>query len=124
MASEGHGAAAAIDDQPYYEETWRRVVASRERLVAGLGKLDFEVVPSTANFVFARHRGRTGAELAARLRGRGIVVRNFHNPVRIAPYLRITVGTDAQCEVLIGALAEILNESTAASPSSELSQLS
>ncbi len=93
------GAVAAIEDQPYYEETWRRVVASRERLVAGLGKLDFEVVPSTANFVFARHGGRTGAELAARLRGRGIVVRNFQNPVRIAPYLRITVGTDAQCEV-------------------------
>jgi histidinol-phosphate aminotransferase len=59
--------------------------------------------------------------LAARLRERGIVVRNFHNPARIAPYLRITVGTDAQCEALIGALGEILNDSMAASPSSALS---
>jgi histidinol-phosphate aminotransferase len=115
------GAVAAIEDQPYFEETWCRVVESRERLVAGLGKLDFEVVPSTANFVFVRHAGRTGAELAARLRERGIVVRNFHNPARIAPYLRITVGTDAQCEALIGALGEILDESVAASPSSALS---
>ncbi len=115
------GAVAAIADQAYFEETWRRVIESRERLIAGLQKLDFEVVPSAANFVFVRHAGRTGAELAARLRERGIVVRNFHNPARIAPYLRITVGTDAQCEALIGALGEILNDSMAASPSSALS---
>ena len=115
------GAVAAIEDQPYFEETWRKVVESRGRLVAGLGKLDFEAVPSAANFVFARHSGRTGAELAAGLRERGIVVRNFHNPARIAPYLRITVGTDAQCEALIAALSEILLESIAASPSSALS---
>ena len=115
------GAVAALEDQPYFEETWHRVVESRGRLVAALGKLDFAVVPSAANFVFARHSGRTGAELTARLRERGIVVRNFHNPARIAPYLRITVGTDAQCEALIAALSEILLESMAASPSSALS---
>jgi histidinol-phosphate aminotransferase len=115
------GAAAAIEDQIYYEETWRRVVESRERLIAGLGKMDFEVVPSTANFVFVRHAERAGAELAASLRGRGIVVRNFRNPARIASYLRITVGTDAQCEALIGALGEILSDSMAASRSSALS---
>jgi histidinol-phosphate aminotransferase len=112
---------AAIEDQPYFEEIWHRVVESRGRLVTALGKLDFEVVPSAANFVFARHSGRTGAELAVRLRERGIVVRNFHNPARIAPYLRITVGTDAQCQALIAALSEILLESTAAAPSSALS---
>lgn len=115
------GAVAAIEDQSYFEETWRRVVESRERLVAGLQKLDFEVVPSTANFVLVRQSRRTGAELAARLRGRGIVVRNFQNPARIVPYLRITVGTDAQCEALVGALREILNELVAASPPSALS---
>jgi histidinol-phosphate aminotransferase len=115
------GAVAAMEDQAYFEDTWRRVIESRQRLVAGLQKLDFDVVPSTANFVFVRHPQRTGVELAARLRGRGIVVRNFQNPARIAPYLRITVGTDAQCEVLLGALCEILKGSVAASPSSALS---
>ena len=54
-------------------------------------------------------------------RMRGIVVRNFQKPARIAPYLRITVGTDAQCDALIGALGEILSESAAASPSSAVS---
>jgi histidinol-phosphate aminotransferase len=115
------GAVAAMEDQAYFEDTWRRVVESRQRLVAGLQKLDFDVVPSTANFVFVRHPRHTGAELAAQLRGRGIVVRNFQNPARIASFLRITVGTDAQCEALIGALSEILNGSVAASPSSALS---
>jgi len=115
------GAVAAMEDQSYFEDTWRRVVESRQRLVAGLQELDFEIVPSTANFVFVRHPRRTGAELAARLRERGIVVRNFQNPARISPYLRITVGTDAQCQALVGALCEILNESLAAPVSSALS---
>jgi len=112
------GATAAIEDQAYFEQTWQRVIDSRQRLVAGLQELDFDVVPSTANFVFARHRRHAGAELAARLRADGIVVRNFQHPARIASYLRITVGTDAQCAALIGTLRKILNASSAATPSS------
>ena len=115
------GGAAAMEDQAYFEETWRKVVESRQRLVAGLQELDFEIVPPTANFIFVRHPRREGADLAAQLRGRGIVVRNFQKPARIAPYLRITVGTDAQCEALVAALREILNKSVASSPSSALS---
>jgi histidinol-phosphate aminotransferase len=112
------GAVAAMEDEAYFADTWRKVVESRQRLVAGLLKLDFEVIPSTANFVFVRHPRRAGAELAAQLRTRGIVVRNFQNPARIMSYLRITVGTDAQCEILLAALGEILSESVAESASS------
>ncbi|HEX7954589.1 MAG TPA: histidinol-phosphate transaminase [Burkholderiales bacterium] len=111
------GAVAAMEDKAYFEQTWRKVVESRQRLVAGLRKLEFEVVPSTANFVFVRHPRRGGAELAAQLRGLGIVVRNFQNPARIAPYLRITVGTDAQCDILVDALDEILNKPATATSS-------
>lgn len=112
------GALAAIEDEPYFEETWRRVVESRRRMVARLLKMDFQVIPSTANFVFARHVGRTGIDLAAKLRERGIVVRNFQNPARIAPFLRITVGTDSQCDFLIEALGKILDEPVTAVASS------
>jgi histidinol-phosphate aminotransferase len=115
------GALTAMQDQSYYEDTWQKIVESRQRLVAGLQKLDFEVVPSSANFVFVRHPRCSGVELAMHLRDRGIVVRNFQNPTRIAPYLRITVGTDAQCDVLLGALGKILKDLVAASPSSALS---
>ncbi|MBZ0093123.1 MAG: histidinol-phosphate transaminase [Sulfuricellaceae bacterium] len=102
------GASAAIEDKAYFEAACTKVIASRTRLVADLEVLDFEVLPSAANFVFARHPLRGGAELAARLRERGIIVRHFKQPERIAPFLRITVGTDAQCAALIGALTEIL----------------
>jgi histidinol-phosphate aminotransferase len=112
------GAVAAMEDEAYFEDTWRKVVASRQSLVAELQALGFDVVPSSANFVFARHPHRAGADLAAQLRVRGIVIRHFKSPARIASHLRITVGTDAQCQALIAALGEILKGSVTASPSS------
>ena len=83
------------------------MIAGRERMTEGLRALGFEVPPSAANFVFARHPVRPGAELAAALRERAVLVRRFAAP-RIADHLRITVGTDAQIERLLSALAEIL----------------
>jgi histidinol-phosphate aminotransferase len=102
------GATAAIEDRAHFEGNCAKVVATRARLVPELETLGFEVLPSAANFVFARHGRFGGAELAARLRERNILVRHFSKPPRIAPFLRITVGTDAQCQALIDALKVIL----------------
>jgi histidinol-phosphate aminotransferase len=102
------GASAAIEDGDYFKQTCGKVIATRTRLVADLESQGFEVLPSAANFVFARHARLDGAELAARLRERSIIVRHFKQPARIAQFLRITIGTDAQCEALVGALREIL----------------
>ncbi|MBE0619645.1 MAG: histidinol-phosphate transaminase [Burkholderiales bacterium] len=102
------GAAAAIEDRAYFERTCARVIATRTRLAGDLASLGFDVLPSAANFIFAKHGKQGGTELAASLRERGIIVRHFTNPPRIAQFLRITVGTDAQCEVLITALRAIL----------------
>ncbi len=96
-----------MDDEAHYETTRRQVIASREALTAELGALGFEVLPSAANFVFARHPGRDAAQLAAALRERSIIVRHF-KAARIDQFLRITVGTDAQCVQLVEALQEIL----------------
>jgi histidinol-phosphate aminotransferase len=85
------------------------VIDTRDALSAALVKLGFEVLPSQANFVFARHPGETGAVLQAKLRERNIIVRRFDHQ-RISDFLRITVGTDAQCEILVSALEEILSE--------------
>jgi histidinol-phosphate aminotransferase len=84
------------------------VIEGRERLTRGLLRLGFEVLPSSANFVFARHRAHAGAALAAALRQRAVIVRHFAAP-RISDYLRITVGADGQIDRLLSALAEILS---------------
>jgi histidinol-phosphate aminotransferase len=103
------GAVAAMEDRAYFEQTRNQVIATRDRLVADMENLGFSVLPSGANFIFARHATRDGAELTAALRERSIIVRHFKNPTRIAPYLRITIGTDEQCQLLVAALREILS---------------
>jgi histidinol-phosphate aminotransferase len=79
-------------------------MANRQSLVRALSELGFEVLPSVANFVFARHRSHGGADLAARLRQRGLLVRHFQKP-RIEDFLRMTVGTEEQCSHLIALLS-------------------
>jgi histidinol-phosphate aminotransferase len=101
------GAVASVQDEAYFQETRRKVMATRANLVAGMERLGFEVLPSTANFIFTRHPTREAAELALALRQRAIIVRHFRLP-RIDQFLRITVGTDDQCEILIAALSELL----------------
>jgi histidinol-phosphate aminotransferase len=98
------GALASMEDHAYFESICAQVVATRTRLVGEMERLGFEVLPSGANFIFARHPSHDGAELAAALRERSIIVRHFKKPDRIAPFLRITVGTDAQCDALLAAL--------------------
>ncbi len=102
------GAVAAMQDKAYFEETCAKVIATRDALVRDLQTLDFEVLPSGANFIFAKHKTREGVDLAAKLREQSIVVRHFKNPARIANYLRITIGTDAQSGQLVAALKIIL----------------
>lgn len=97
------GAAAAFEDQAYFEQTCQRVIDSREAVVAGLEQLGFEVLPSQANFVFARHPDKDAATLAAGLREQGVIVRHFKQQ-RIAQFLRITIGTPEQNQALLDAL--------------------
>ncbi|MFI8745355.1 histidinol-phosphate transaminase [Pseudomonas sp. NPDC077186] len=97
------GAAAAFEDRAYFEQTCRQVIASREALVAGLQGLGFEVLPSAANFVFARHPHKDAATLAAGLREQGVIVRHFKQQ-RIAQFLRISIGAPEQNQALLDAL--------------------
>jgi len=102
------GAVAAWEDKEWFDKHVALVIASRERLTRALERLGCEVLPSAANFIFARHSDYSGAELAAQLRKRDVLVRHFAKP-RIDDYLRITIGTDAECDKLVEALAEILS---------------
>ena len=103
------GAIASIEDEAYFQDSRTQVIAGRRRLNEGLAQRGFEVLPSAANFVFARHPAHEGGALAAALRQRAVIVRHFAAP-RISDYLRITVGTDAQIDRLMSALSDILEE--------------
>ncbi len=98
------GAAAAFEDRAYFERTCAAVIDSREKLVGELKGLGFEVLPSAANFVFARHPQRDAAQLAAGVREQGVIVRHFTAP-RIAQFLRISIGAPEQNAALIDALS-------------------
>ncbi len=103
------GAIAAFKDIAYFNETTAKVIATREALIKALQGLGFDVLPSGANFIFAIHKTHDGAVLADKLRQDNIIVRHFKKPERVAPYLRITIGTEAQSAALIQSLANILN---------------
>lgn len=105
------GATAAMDDEAWFEQCRLKVIDSRERLVAALEGLGFVVLPSCANFVFASHPDRDGALLQQELRARSVIVRHFAKP-RIDQYLRISIGTDAECDALIAALSDILSRNS------------
>jgi histidinol-phosphate aminotransferase len=98
---------AAIEDQAWFDDTRGRVIESREALARGLADKGFEVIPSSTNFLFARHPQHDAAALASALRGHGVLVRYFKKP-RIDQFLRITVGRPDQCDALLQALEKIL----------------
>jgi histidinol-phosphate aminotransferase len=101
------GAIAACEDQAWFEGHRDRIIVSRERLAAALRSLGFETLASAANFLFVRHPGHRGAELAAQLKSRSILVRPFPN-ARIQDHLRISIGADADCDRLVATLRELI----------------
>ncbi|MDR2032440.1 MAG: histidinol-phosphate transaminase, partial [Azoarcus sp.] len=101
------GAIAAVKDEDWFQQSRRKVIATRATLTARLRELGFVVPPSSANFVFARHPAHDAGDIAAALRQRAIIVRHFRTP-GIEQHLRITIGTDEQSAALIAALREIL----------------
>lgn len=101
------GAIASLEDEAYFQQSRVRVIEGRQRLSRGLKEAGFDVLPSLANFVFARHPAHEGAALAAALREQAVIVRHF-SATRISDYLRITVGTDEQTDRLLSAVSRIL----------------
>ena len=100
-------ARAAFEDVAYFDACRRKVMATRERVSTALAGMGFDVLPSAANFLFARHPGQSAAALFQGLREEGGIVRHWDKP-RIADYLRISVGTDEECDRLLGVLADLL----------------
>jgi len=100
------GAKAAYEDEAWFRKCCDGVISERGRVTAALEDLGFEVLPSKANFIFARHKDQPGEVLAKGLREQGIIVRHFNKP-RISEFLRITIGTVEQNDALIAGLERL-----------------
>lgn len=93
-------ATLAVESEEYYEEITAKIIATRERTVKALVELGFTCLPSSANFVFAKHERIPAETIFNALKERGIYVRYFNAP-RINEYLRITIGTDEEMDKVL-----------------------
>lgn len=100
-------AVASFLDEEYFQSCCQKVIASRESLTEALTALGFEVLPSAANFIFAKHPEHDAETLANQLRERSIIVRYFKKP-KIDQFLRISIGSTEECEQLATALKDML----------------
>jgi histidinol-phosphate aminotransferase len=100
------GATAAIDDQAWLAENRAKVIASRGKLTQALRSLGFAAVESQANFVWAPHPTRPVKPLYEGLKASQILVRYMNYP-DWGDGLRISVGTEDQCEACIAVLQSL-----------------
>ncbi len=99
---------AAFEDTEYFEETRKKIISTRERTVKELSALGFDIIPPSANFIFAKPPVHIKAsDLFKQLRDKGVLVRYFAKP-RIDDRLRISIGTEEEMDGLIAAVKELI----------------
>lgn len=101
-------ALGALEDPDYTRRNCETVIANREHTMRELQRLGFNVIPSSANFVFASSPKIGGKELYEKLKQTGIIIRHFDKP-RISDFVRITIGSREDMDALIGAIELIIN---------------
>lgn len=99
----------AVKDEPYFKETVGKIIAVREWAKGELKELGFEFPDSAANFIFARHPKYDAVELFEALKKENIYVRHW-NTERIRQYLRITIGTKEEMELLFSFLRKYMKD--------------
>lgn len=99
-------ALAAVRDRATFRRNVAKLVKTRARFVKDLQRRGWDVLPSEANFVFARPPRQPAAKLFAALRKRNVFVRYFSSP-KTADRLRVTIGTDTQMNQLLKTLDEL-----------------
>ena len=102
-------AVAAIEDDAYYQENARTIMTTRAETTKTLQSLGVTVLPSCANFIFAKSDRVSGEELYQKLKARGVLVRHFTKE-RIKDFCRITIGTREQMQILLTNMQAILTE--------------
>jgi len=99
--------ASVLENNDYYLSRISEVCDTRDKFSDNLVKLGFEVLPSKANFVFAKHATVSGKTIFEELKNKKILIRRFDKE-RIDEYLRISIGTPEQMDTVTDAIAEIV----------------
>lgn len=102
-------ASLSLKDEAYFRECVDKICATRAWTMEELSKLGFTMMDSKTNFLFAKHKEVPAEELFEMLKTKGVYVRYFKAP-RINEYLRISIGTDEEMQVLINELSTYLNK--------------
>lgn len=98
---------AALEDKKYYAGVIDKINAEREETADALREMDFEVLPSSSNFIFAKHKRLSGSEIYFQLKENGVLVRHFKSD-RISDFVRITIGTHEEMKVLLSEVKKIV----------------
>lgn len=99
----------ALEDDDYYKSNAKVIEKNREYTTIELEKLGFEVLPSKANFVFAKSRKISGKDLYLKLKENGILIRHFDKD-RIRDYIRMTIGSIEEMKIFVSKVKNILGE--------------
>ena len=99
---------AACRDLAYYVGTSRKVAEEREKFYNFLKDKGFYVLKSQTNFLFARHPDLPGDQLYQKVKQQGLLIRHFATK-GIEDFVRITIGTPEQMEVLKQAIENIVS---------------
>lgn len=102
---------AAVKENGYYIDNCKKIIENRRYTENELKSLGFSILPSKANFIFAKSDKIGGKELYLALKEKGVLVRHFEKP-RIKDFNRITIGSKAEMEIFIAKVKEILDENS------------
>ncbi|MGN0505671.1 MAG: histidinol-phosphate transaminase [Lachnospiraceae bacterium] len=103
---------AAVLDEDYFKRCLKTVTDNREYFEEELEHMGFQVVRTCTNFTFARHDGINAGEMCRKLKNRGILVRHYADS-RVEEYLRITIGTREEMEIVLQNIREIMENTYA-----------
>ena len=99
-------ACAALDDQAFLAESYETNRRGMARIIEGLQRLGLGHVPSHCNFI--TFKVDDGAAVNQRLLKQGVIVRPLAG-YGMPNHLRVTIGTPAENERFLAALAAALN---------------
>lgn len=103
------GGAESLKEEEYFQDCVNKIIKTREWTKERLRELGFQFPDSKSNFIFATHPKEEAKDLFEALKKADIYVR-FFGGERVNQYLRITIGTQEEMEMLIAFLKEYLKK--------------